>query len=53
MFFINKKARWTHRSKLEKISYNFFNLPHFFPEDLKPIYVKLLKIVFEVGNPLP
>ena len=30
-----------------------FNLPNFFTPELKPTFIKLIKIVFEVEEPLP
>lgn len=53
MNFINKKTRYTHRARLEKITYNMFNLPDFFTPELKIVFIRLLKIVFEVEEPLP
>ncbi len=53
MNFINKKTKYTHRARLEKIAYNMFNLPNFFTPGLKLNFIKLVKIVFEVEDPLP
>lgn len=46
MYFLDKKAKYVQRSRLEKISYNTFNLPDFFTNQQKALFIKVLKIIF-------